>query len=125
MITSHDAIHALREVVAGNESTVYCSPDPVKCVYAHNREPSCVVGRALAWLGWPIERLEFMDQRPFAGALNLPRHFPDDIDSDAAIMLARAQGAQDRGESWGEALIAAERVYSGIVAAEAGAAVPA
>jgi len=79
-----------------------------RCVYVHEGKPDCIIGRFLASVGVPIERL--MDADPGMG---IPvRTLLDDLESEGVIstqgnlhfFLGRVQAKQDRGLSWGEAL---------------------
>lgn len=115
MITAHDAIRTLREVVVGNESTVYASPDQLRCVYVHEGKPSCLIGCALDLLDWPIARLATLDAGSGIPACQLAWHFPDLIDKEACRIFERAQTMQDRRHTWGEVLAVAEDIYRDII----------
>lgn len=116
MITAEQAITALREVVAGNEDYVYQPPVGSMCVYVHDGKPSCLVAQVLSKLGVGIDDLGRLDHKSTdhfdspvpVTAYRLSDHMP--IEDRASGILGYAQSRQDLGETWGEALAAAERV---------------
>jgi hypothetical protein len=77
------------------------------CLYARDGSPDCLVGVVLGRAGVPAADLEaFGDagihELYFAGAVPVTMTF------GAVVVLRAAQLAQDRGGTWGEALLAAE-----------------
>lgn len=114
----HDAIEALRTVVAGREDFVYHSPDGAAglCVNFNVLDayrPSCVVGHVLDLWGLPQEL------RPVAAdgsvhRVNLKlrdKRSPFVMSMEAMQVLAAAQKFQDEQGTWGGALAKAEEVY--------------
>lgn len=85
----------------------------VNCHYVENGCPSCLVGRALARAGFPIEVLVYMDNEGGASGssaideVEMPEGY--DVTPEARAVLQAAQVQQDKGWPWAEALIAAEK----------------
>lgn len=109
-LTVETALALLREVVAERPAHVYVraiTGDPIKgsyCVYELDGKPSCLVGQVLHRHGVPLARLREFD-KVISPAYELPS---DLIDEGAGRVLQAAQSAQDSGQSWAEALSAAE-----------------
>lgn len=98
----------LRTVVAENPDFVYEPPGGMDedCKYVHDGAPSCLVGHVMSRLGFPlVEFARFEGQSP--GQIDVALS----ISSRAADVLDIAQARQDVGESWGDALTAAEGVW--------------
>ena len=113
----HDAIAALREVVQGREDFVYTdSPDCENNVCVNwlrdgdGWRPSCIVGHVLTMWGFPEEDKVHCQVRGPSGTLAVQ----DEIDTtpDVLAILGVAQGSQDNGSTWGEALGRAETRYA-------------
>src|SRR5690606_19556981 len=115
-INARQALDLLEEVVEGNESFVYTTPEVLAdCAYVHRDSegslvPSCIVGHALhragvdLWKFAPIEGLQIdgdVDGTPATDVLGV------DATPEAVYVLAAAQSVQDGGRPWGEALEAA------------------
>jgi hypothetical protein len=102
------ALRLLREVVGERPDHVYMPPggEGTACRYVHRGKPSCLVGHVLARHGFTAEQLAALDD--IVSALLLPQYFPGLVTEDAAQILLYAQGMQDAGHTWGEALTAAE-----------------
>lgn len=91
------AIAVLTEVVneAGRD---YVYPRLNKCVYVHEGKPDCIAARALVKLGVPLSILAGQED---VSAISLAlTGQPNDV----LLLLDIAQGAQDEGRTWGEAL---------------------
>jgi hypothetical protein len=82
------------------------------CLYVVDDVPSCIVGYALKLTGVATKRIAALDKTSNANspvaARRLHAYLPDVVSHEAAIILDRAQVAQDAGETWGSALGAAE-----------------
>lgn len=105
-LTAGRALLLLREVVAGQEDFIYRTDGAESvCVYFRSGQPSCLVGHVLAKAGFPP--LSDEDENNWAGveSATLPEWFAD---FRAVGVLAAAQGDQDLGLPWGEALTSAE-----------------
>lgn len=127
LIDARRALELLIDVVDGNENYVYeklpVGPDASeKCVYAHDGQPSCLVGQVLFRAGWTVEEIAALDPKwdsdtlqPYGGysADEIPGYFPDRMTHVAGQILAGAQGAQDTGSPWGVALEAARDEFRG------------
>jgi hypothetical protein len=108
----------LREVVAEQPDYVYAAPQHMarpnveSCFYVHadadstNIRPGCLVGAVLYRLGVPLERLAAHEG---TGASCVTSVLVN-TDDRAVAVLDLAQGAQDKGSTWSEALAHAERV---------------
>lgn len=105
------ALELLTHQVRDHEDFEYKSPEgrrPGVCVYQFEGCPSCLIGKALAEAGVPLEALKHWDKRggstPIAIA-ELPEGF--EMTAKARRVFASAQATQDRGDTWGQALQAA------------------
>lgn len=110
VLTYERALQALQRVVKGREDYVY--PDSLKqqvpdrtvpvCMYfLDDQEPGCIIGAALADLGYTRE-----DLSPYEGksARQVLAGLGIDYDAKAARLFEVAQGEQDSGRAWGGAL---------------------
>lgn len=117
VIDAREAITLLQRVVVGNESFIYrdCAPgsDDVNatCKYVRGDAASCLVGKALALAGVPLNVLAAFDSGPFtAGASGLGKYLP--ITERALRVFSEAQNVQDsHGATWGAAVTAALGAY--------------
>ena len=75
--------------------------------------PSCIVGHVLAYKGVTLETLPLPDFDNNASVWALQRSGFLEADDRASEALRRAQGRQDGGGDWGEALSIALRVLDG------------
>src|SRR5690606_11144116 len=115
-INARQALDLLEEVVEGNESFVYTTPEVrADCAYVHEDEegnlvPGCIVGHALHRAGVDLWKFAPIEGRQISG----------DVDGTPAIdvlgveaapgavdVLQAAQSVQDVDGTWGEALEAA------------------
>lgn len=104
-LTRDEALDLLAAEVADRPDYVYLRrPDDFDevdgCVYVAAGVPSCLVGRALARHGWPLEELRALD-RANLSARELP---PSMADDGARRAFAAAQVNQDGGSTWLTAL---------------------
>lgn len=106
-LTAGEFLHTLRQVVAERGAN-YVYPESERlesgaCRYWHNGQPSCMIGHALDVLGLVVP--------PSLEGLSAPYVL---YEFGAPVQVGRVavyvQAAQDLGGSWGEALVAAERV---------------
>lgn len=85
-----------------------------KCVYVHDGEPSCIVGRVLANLGVPLDRLALADAGPGTSADMLLNQLRDEdvitIPDGVQLALQEAQSRQDYRQSWGTAVRSAKNI---------------
>lgn len=121
-IDARRALELLTDVVdTYGEDTVYEkvtlkfgeSAGTLGCVYQDQGRPSCLVGHVLNRAGVPLGRLEELDDRGVS-ARSLHEHL-DQVGFDACRVLSNAQLGQDSGETWGDALRDARKVYELIV----------
>jgi hypothetical protein len=114
-IDGQRALELLREVVAehGTETVYQQVPvmgsdgsERLMCVYAHDGQPSCLIGHALHRAGVTVDELAAL--QGVADELDdvLPARV--DLDPLAESVFYAAQFLQDDGSPWGEALTAAE-----------------
>lgn len=82
------------------------------CVYTDNGQPSCIVGHALVRAGCPDTVLGILNRD--MGAMNISS-VASEVDDDACRIFSRAQGLQDVGRTWGDALQAAKDEYNQII----------
>lgn len=77
------------------------------CLYVHDGEPDCGVGRALHEAGVPLDRLRAADEDSLS-AFTLLMQLEDEgvltCDPLASVLLDHFQSEQDGGMSWGMAL---------------------
>ena len=99
--------------------TVYQKKGEGRCVYTHNGQPDCLVGKFLARVGVPIERLEAAD-KPHGATTSadtlleaLEMEGVLRVDRLAHYLLAEVQYRQDGSEAWGDALRQAQRFVTG------------
>lgn len=135
-------MEALRAVVEeGGRDYLYVKENGSDCKYAKGAGPSCLVGHALHKMGAPIELLQSMDKcassTSFSEVMAMSSAYLDNdpdgivendftdrmdaeqvqwlVDSFSAAELeafAKAQDLQDRGHTWGAALMNAEILYA-------------
>lgn len=116
-ITKLSALGGLKALVEEHgEEFVYSQnisgPGP-SCVYVRDGEGSCMVGKFLAAVGIPLERLALADAGGGMTASELLYSLEDDglIDFEPGLpfMLQATQNVQDLGRTWNEAYVAASR----------------
>jgi len=118
-ITYADALAGLKVIVAeAGADFVYSKRGAGetydgRCVYVWDGEPDCIVGKYLAKVGVPIDRLRKADSMGFgepARALlhDLEHQGMIDIEPDAIRLLQETQYHQDQGRTWGHSLSTAE-----------------
>lgn len=114
-IDGNRAIELLREVVEElGDDFKYKAPSTPngtrRCVYAHNSQPSCGVGRVLHSLGIPVEQLEALDADIDGVSADRVGHKIEGlkVTGVAAEALVAFQTEQDRGDRYKDALAAAE-----------------
>lgn len=125
-LTIENVVKAVEEAVELKGSDyVYPSnePDPLResvigaCQYVRSGAPSCLVGHALVSLGVPLNRLASFDLQYansakavldtlYAEAIIDFENAGEELDEIETFLMA-AQGKQDEGFTWGEALTAA------------------
>lgn len=122
-ITKSRVIEVLTEIVDEfGEDHRYVNPDGVAaasgvdCMYVHGDKPGCIAGHALHRLGVPLEAMARIESetvcRTNMELIGVRITDLEDGYEDEASPLYAAQAAQDRGETWGEALSAARGVAS-------------
>lgn len=108
-LTFQRAVELAHEIVAGfGEDYKYPVAHRVPetgstiptCVYVHEGEPSCLVGQILHRHG---VSLDMLSQHEFEGAWTVAFQLASADDKARGFLLA-AQTAQDRGQTWGEAV---------------------
>lgn len=112
-LTYDRAVELAREVVADfGEDYVYPESEKRRetdgslpsCVYVHEGCPSCLVGHILHRHGVSLEDLS---QHEFRGAWTVSTKLAD-AEFGARFFLDVAQGRQDKGMPWGEAVLFAQ-----------------
>lgn len=127
VIDKDRAIKSLRETIGKLPDYVYLD-DHDNCVYAdygrdddgfENPEsipdipplgPSCAVGQALFHEGAPLSLLAAMDDGVYGPITMFHEKLP--LTHGAVVVYAAAQGAQDDGGNWEQALEMAELAYA-------------
>lgn len=110
-ITHQSVVDGLSAIVAEcGEDFVYPSRGG-ECVYVYNGKPDCIVGRFLASVGVPVERLAKADTVDLDGSIaagdlleRLQQEGIASADRFARNILQVVQVKQDGGHTWGEAL---------------------
>lgn len=122
ILDADGAIRCLRTVVFEKGADyVYQSGSDGLCFNFRDGEPSCIVGHVFALLGLTAEKAEELGVDgarsviPSCQVLS-QSDFDWNFDNNAAEILNTAQGVQDYGWTWGEALAASERLYAQMVA---------
>lgn len=121
-ITGGQAITALREIVdeygadtrygdryeflTDQKWAGYGDDDGDTCMYQIAGSPGCIVGHVFSRLG-----VEYSPEFEAQDVATLFKRGKVDIDENAARVLQRAQVRQDLGDTWGQALAAAEAVF--------------
>lgn len=107
-ITRVSALEGLKALVEEHgEDFVYQSIESAEtsCTYVRDGEPSCMIGKFLAAVGVPLERLEQADWFGGDPAAALICKLVDegvlDVENGVRGILAAAQVAQDSGDTWG------------------------
>jgi hypothetical protein len=102
-LTEELALKCMREAVDEYGSDyVYQSPD-MACMYVYNGEASCLIGQVLVRAGVPVTAFG-------GGTINtctidrIVAYLPVTLSEHLVRALRDAQGAQDGGACWGEAL---------------------
>lgn len=129
---------ALRNVVeAKGANYIYKKPDGITCEYEHEGKPSCLVGHALVEMGFDIDFIRAMDdrERPYSDFRSVFVAAEDSVEQDGGGRFAdidqaevkrflesfdgasrqaflEAQAMQDRGHTWGAALVSAEITFA-------------
>lgn len=132
MKTVQDILTGLRAVVAGREDYKYESPDPCGagyCVYSTpTGEPSCGVGAYFFAndkdLFSKVHDLEWAEDEHSQPMVLQESNVKDlegkgllgDYGYEAVQLLAQFQRSQDRGVSWGNALLSTEALAGRLVA---------
>lgn len=125
LITAHQAIVALRGVVAEAGRDYRYEKIGGECRYVHNGEPSCGVGRVLVRLGLPIAELAKYEGLSALGLGSYltnnceKRGLPLLLAEDASKVLDEFQHNQDQAAPWGDALDAAENEFRSLATATA------
>lgn len=102
------------------EGTVYekvPSLDSAKfvCRYEYEGNPSCLVGKALYRAGTPLDLLAHLDLFSIpADKLDITGY----VTTGGALVFHAAQGVQDNGGTWGEALKEARLKYEYLIGRE-------
>lgn len=108
-ITKVSALKGLKALVEEyGEDFVYQQNDGeygLSCSYVHDNEPSCMIGKFLAAVGVPLERLALADRFGGDPAETLITKLVDegvlDVENGVRGILRAAQIAQDSGDTWG------------------------
>lgn len=110
-ITAEQLVQKVREQAQAHPDKVYRKDPEVNsgsaCVYAHSKEPGCIIGWALHDLGWSLDDLRTLDDFDDAGIVDLvdDGNIPGvTLDQAGVDWLSRVQSLQDSGERWGEAV---------------------
>lgn len=115
-ITLESAIEGVTAIVEEfGENYVYERPYGASCLYVFDGQPSCIVGKFLAKVGVPLERLARADEargviaRDLIGQLEYEDVIATDV-PEVGRFLDVLQSEQDSGYHWGEALKLAKTV---------------
>lgn len=106
------AFHLLGEAMLERGADyIYPLAEMGACVYTDDSQPSCMVGLALYRAGVTVPELEAMDIEGIGGIdlVTLPERVY--LTPTARKVMNAAQQCQDTGETWLDALYAAELMY--------------
>ncbi|MGZ6788349.1 MAG: hypothetical protein ACXVGN_00010 [Mycobacteriaceae bacterium] len=104
-VLSVEDVRALLVRAVEEKGADYVCSTPGMYLYFKNGEPSCIVGHVLAYLGFGPEHVV-----EGARAHRLPVLSP--LRPMVGLALTAAQGTQDNGATWGEALAEFDRVVA-------------
>lgn len=119
VITVENFTEAMRTAVAkrGADYVYIKEPDETACRYTRkNGEPGCIIGAALAELGYTGDNTVSISYSRNGPAQEILRN----LNAPVSVGLAaqRAQGAQDIGKCWGDALSRYEAILASVVRGE-------
>lgn len=106
-LTDAEVEGSLRRLAEGDPDFIYLRPDGRAvgtCYYFHGQEPGCIVGHILAEYG---VRGDDMLESNWLGVGELVEAGVLDLSLRSTALLNRAQGSQDAGYTWGEAVAVA------------------
>lgn len=114
-ITEEAFTAAIEKAVADKGADYVYEREGRGCVYSSAGEPSCIVGTALANLGFEMNPewdnpLYENDNGSTGAETILPLHF--DIPENVIVAATIAQSNQDFGGTWGDALAAYKQAVS-------------
>lgn len=116
-ITKVSALKGLKALVEEyGEDFVYQRNDVgdgLGCSYVHDNEPSCMIGKFLAAVGVPLERLALADRFGGSPAYALLESLKSEgvlsVEYGVGTLLNAAQRGQDAGATWKQAYDSAAR----------------
>ncbi|WP_123788277.1 hypothetical protein [Phytoactinopolyspora halophila] len=114
------ALDLLEREVEGNEEYIY-NPVDFTCHYAHEGQPSCLIGRALYQAGVPVDVLEDMNGWGVIVAHSIRRILAIHnvyVTEGALKVFYAAQVRQDVRGRWGEALLDAKKAFVQVIVEE-------
>lgn len=109
MIDVDGALALLDRALADHgEDHIYSDgPSNIRCTYAYEGRPSCIVGHAMHFAGVAVAQLEALDGRDGGSGVDWlykNGELPLAVTRGAARVLQVAQEAQDGGYAWGLAV---------------------
>lgn len=114
-ITAEQLVQKVREQAQAHPDKVYKKDPNVNvgsaCVYAHSKEPGCIIGWGLHDLGWPLEDLQALDLGEESGIMDVicAGEIPGIHQGDDGVeWLRQVQIYQDSRDPWGEAVARAD-----------------
>lgn len=98
-----------KQVEEAGPDYVYMAPESQyqTCQYVADAQPSCLIARALADYGVPLETLASWDDPVRVIDVVFRELTPGFLTEESAAIFAEAQWAQDISDTWGQALNAA------------------
>ena len=104
------ALRLLREVAAERPDYIYAleDEDGPACVHVYKGQPSCIAGHVLVRAGFDPATIEAKVDQYGNGAQVFADVFKGQVTENAVRILRAAQIVQDGGQTWGDALEAAE-----------------
>lgn len=104
-VIGENLIRLVRQYAAETPDRIYKAPDGPggRCVYVHEGQPSCIVGKALWSAGIIGPGYEFNDDNNKSIAQIFVR-LGLALDKDEVDWLRNIQAAQDGQQPWGEAV---------------------
>lgn len=104
-------VRVVREIAAEQPDRVYERPRGTgigiapACLYAHGAEPGCIMGHVAIRLGVPIDVVQDWDGKGGIATI-LKAHSIQE-----GVWLDEVQVRQDQGETWGDAVELADRIF--------------
>lgn len=101
-----DVVATVREIANESPGFVYEVPEGGKCSYARGDSADCIVGRAMAKCGVPLDEMRVWDSGRRNGIITVVEDKWPESEHVAPelLWLSKVQDSQDDGNHWSEAV---------------------